>query len=187
MHLSPRAVSETQFKAASAEAALFELRLRMTAGTIAAAQHLPIDVNLVQVRDAVLLHFQSELSEEDIELIERATTLRNKLLHCEFSAARQKLNAITPKLREGKVIELPVAGLGHTELAEAIKAMAFGTDIGAQLVSQTKVRTLKDIFGWLLEFQSAAEFKEAESVFVAAINVIERRQQARCGVQQSNT
>jgi hypothetical protein len=48
--LLPRELAEKQFKSASAEAALFELRMRMLAGTIPQTRDRSIDIPLSHVR-----------------------------------------------------------------------------------------------------------------------------------------
>jgi hypothetical protein len=156
--LSPRGIAEQHFKTASAEAALFELRVRLCAGTIAPARDMRIDTSLSVVRDALLEHFKPILGERDVELLQNACSLRNKMLHCEFSAARQRLDEQQPKTRHGGVMKLDVAN----------------PDIAQQSLADTKTKTLGDVFGWLLEFQSADEFKEATTVFQAASAVLDK-------------
>ena len=149
--LSPaRMIAELHFKATSGEAALFELRMRLCAGTIQSLQDREIDTSLAMVRDAILEHFKSALNDENVDLLKKATVLRNKMLHCEFSTARQKLNEIQPKARQGAIVQLDIAGLDATVVATKVRAITEGHCVGQQLISNTKTITLKDIFGWFI-------------------------------------
>jgi hypothetical protein len=94
-------IAEARFKLASGEAALFELRMRMLAGTIPGVQDDKIDVNLATVQQRVCQHYHQKLTAEEIELFRLACKLRNKLLHCEFSTARRNLDEINPQPRGG--------------------------------------------------------------------------------------
>ena len=171
-----RAIAEATFKAASAEAALFELRMRMCAGCIRSIQDLPIDTKLGDVRDAVLSHFHSSLSLRERELLKSATLLRNKILHCEFSSARVRLNEVHSKPRGGGVNELPIPSLAMHEIEARVRAVLEGDDIGQSLVAHTKTKTLRDTFAWLIEFQAADEFCEATSIFATALLLLDRLQ-----------
>ena len=174
MNMFPREIAEERFKAASAEAALFELRLRMFAGTLPNLQSLPIDENLSNIRDLVVKSVRQKLNGQDEKLLRKATTLRNKMLHCEFSAARARLNDLSPRARDGEITRLSIEGLSSAERQDTLRAALAGQGTGGVSVSSTKTKTLSDVYGWLLEFQQAEEFVEAESVFIAAMSLLDR-------------
>jgi hypothetical protein len=164
----PRVLAEAQFKLASAEAAVFELRMRMLAGTIPVTQDAAIDVKLADIRDGILGHYQGKVTAEETELIHHACTLRNKLLHCEFSAARRKLEVLNPKTRDGGVLRLDFG----SEPEKVLEVIA-GRNVGQQPVAGTKTRTLRDVYGWLQECQLSNEFDEAAAVFKRVNNILE--------------
>lgn len=178
--LLPRELAEGQFKGASAEAALFELRMRMLAVSIPKTCDCPIDTKLSDVRDAILLHYHSELTDTHNELLKKACTLRNKLLHCEFSSARKQLDQLDPKARGGGITKLDISGLDGSEMAANIGQAISGQNVGQTLVADTKTKTLKDIFAWLHECHDANEFEEARIIFCQAIAVLERLARVPC-------
>ena len=169
--IHPRIIAEARFKLASAEAALFELRMRMLAGTIPGIQDKKIDVNLATVQQRVCQHYHQKISAEEIELLRLACMLRNKLLHCEFSTARDKLDEINPQPqpRDGGVARLDFGN----DLGKTLDMIA-GHDVGQYAVAGTTTRTLRDVFGWLNECQSSGEFDEAASVFARANSLLEQ-------------
>lgn len=169
-----RSIAEAQFKLASAEAALFELRLRALAGTIPIVQDYKIDENLAKVRDAIVTHYQSKLTAEETNLLNRAVAFRNKLLHCEFSTARQHLNQIDPKARDGGVVKADIAGLGSSAMRERVADLVSGADVGQISVARTTIATLKDVYGWLFECQEASEFDEATQIFAKINRILEQ-------------
>lgn len=169
-----RSIAEARFKLASAEAALFELRLRALAGTIPIVQDYKIDENLAKVRDAVVAHYQSKLTAEETALLNRAVTFRNKLLHCEFSTARQHLNQIDPKARDGGVVKADIAGLDTPAMREKVTGLVSGADVGQIPVARTTTATLKNVYGWLFECQGFNEFDEAAQVFAKINQILEQ-------------
>jgi hypothetical protein len=172
--------AEAQFKSASAEAALFELRMRLLAGTIPAMSSQPIDINLSQIRDAILTQFQSNLKAGAGNLLTKACTVRNKLLHCEFSSARKHLDQLDPRPRGGGVAKVDISDLSGAELTTKINQAISGANVGQKLVAYTNTKTLKDVYCWLLECSEANEFEEARTTFCKAIAVLVRLADAAC-------
>jgi hypothetical protein len=166
--LHPRMIAEARFKLASGEAALFELRMRMLAGTIPGVQDEKIDVNLATVQQRVCQHYHQKLTAEETELFRLACKLRNKLLHCEFSAARRNLDEINPQPRDGSVTRLDF----EDDIGKVV-GMIEGHDVGQYPVAQTKTRTLRDVYGWLSECDNFGEFDEATTVFARANTLLE--------------
>jgi hypothetical protein len=167
----PRVIAEAHFKLASAEAALFELRMRMLAGTIPGIQDAKIDVNLATVQQRVCQHYQQKLTTEETELLRLACALRNKLLHCEFSTARRKLDEINPQQqpREGGLTRLDFG----SDVGKTLDVIA-GRDAGQYAVAGTTTRTLRDVYRWLHECQASGEFDEAARVFSQANDLLDQ-------------
>lgn len=166
-------IVEHDYKAASGEAAFYELRLRLLAGTISTISVKPIDIPLSKLLDAIVEHYGSLIKDDDAKLLKKACYIRNKLLHCEFSSARQHLNELSPKKRVGGVIRLDTANLDAATIVSKINDVATGHDVGQVSVSVTNTKTLKDIVGWLLECQGANEFNEAINIFQDACVIID--------------
>ena len=171
---SPRAKAEAQFKSASAEAALFELRMRMLAGKTPQLGNKKIDLKLSEVRIDLVNCYSAQLSASEILLLEKACAIRNKLLHCEFSSARKKLDEIAPKARGGAVSQVDVSGLTGDQMAAKFIALTSGQNVGQVQVSDTPTKFLKDVLGWLVECMSENEFVEADSVFTNATAILDR-------------
>ncbi len=173
--VSPVAVATQRFKAASGEGAVFELKMRLCAGTIPSIEQLPIDTALGKLREAIVQHFQSRLSAAEQLLLEEACRIRNKLLHCEFSAFRERLDGLTSRSRDGGVMVL--TGLDTSDPAAALakfEQMLKGANVGQQAVASTKTKTLRDVFGWLTECCGAGEFEEASVTFQKACDMLEQ-------------
>jgi hypothetical protein len=171
---SPRYLAEAQFKSASAEAVLFELRMRLLAGKISAISSQPIDTKLSVVLGGILTQFQSTLKADESNLLTTACTVRNKLLHCEFSSARKQLDELDSKPRGGNVTRLDISGLSGDDMIKKISEAISGANVGQTLVADTRTKTLKDVYGWLLECHHANEFEEARKTFCQAIAVLDR-------------
>ena len=173
-----RELAEQQFKAASAEAALFELRLRLLAGYVPASAAMPIATKLSVVCDQILETYAQCLSEAEARHLKEACQIRNKLLHCEFSSNRKKLNVVTPKFRDGGVTSVQLDTTNPETVSAKVRAAIAGTGVGQERVSDTNTRTLRDVFGWLLESQSAGDFEESIQTLAGAIQVVSRLSQS---------
>jgi len=89
---SPRErIFEQQYKAAAGEGALYELRMRLLADKVPALQQSAYGEKLEDVEGLILVHFGNALTDEEKTLLKRCRQLRNKILHCDFGAARKKL------------------------------------------------------------------------------------------------
>lgn len=82
------------FKAAAAEGAGLELRVRLLCGTIPAIAQHATAYKFEDVEEAVLSHFEPILTADERETFALTRQLRNKLFHADFHAARAKLTQI---------------------------------------------------------------------------------------------
>jgi hypothetical protein len=115
---------------------------------------------------------------DESNLLTRACTVRNKLLHCEFSSAREHLAQLDPKPRAGGVVRLDISGLSGKDMAAKVGEALSGANVGQTLVANTNTKTLKDVYGWLLECYCAKEFEEASTIFCQAIAILSRLAEA---------
>lgn len=169
-----RELAEQQFKAASAEAALFELRLRLLAGYTHVSAAMPINANLSVVCDQILTSYALSLTDNETQHLKRACQIRNKLLHCEFSSNRKKLNDINPKVRDGGISCVEIDTKSPSTISSHVRAAIAGASPNQKRVSSTNTRTLQDVFGWLLESQSGGDFDESIQVFAEAMQIVLR-------------
>lgn len=166
--------AETQFKNASGEVATFELRMRILAGNISPTRDYKIRTDLSKLIEPISLYFQSTLMAKEKEFLEKVCKLRNKLLHCEFSTARECLNDIEPKIRNGEVKAINIEGLNDAEARAKIIQVIAGTEVGQTKGADTETSTHKDIYGWLLDYQQANGFEETAKIFQQANSILER-------------
>ena len=175
-------VAECAFENASAKATLFELRARLLASTIPAIADLSINTKLGVVLKELVKSYDSVLNAEDKTLLEKACTLRNKLLHCEFSAARQRLDELNPRPRAGEVTELNTSGLDQEATVNNFFLFTQGQDVGQKTVANSKTKSLRDVYGWLWESFLTGEFNEATDIFRDAISVLDQLKVRASGV-----
>lgn len=168
----PRVIAEQNFTQAAAYAALFELRVRLRAGAIPATANQPIDTNLSNVVDAIIASCQGKLRDPDAEVLKNACRLRNKVLHCEFSSARKRLDPDGNQSRSGGVTR--ISGVTPDNVKSILDQINAGGNAGQQAVAATSTKKHKDVFGWLLEAQGAGEFQIASTLFQQAIAMLER-------------
>ncbi|MEX2673310.1 MAG: hypothetical protein WD294_14500 [Phycisphaeraceae bacterium] len=166
----PRDIAEQNFTQAAADAALFELRVRLLAGAVPSTADRSIDTALAEVISAIIAHFQAKLSETDAQLLRGAARLRNKVLHCEFSSARHRLDPEGTLNRSGGVMK--ISGVTPDNVLSILDQINAGGDVGQQPVAGTRTKKHKDVFGWLLEAQGAGEFTAASHVLREAVTVL---------------
>ena len=98
------------FKAAAAEGAAVELKLRLLAGTVPALAKYAHEKHLKDIEDDLAQHFGEALSDAEKETLRLCRQLRNKVLHSDFRAAREQLKKLRFETVSGRVIkiDLPV-------------------------------------------------------------------------------
>jgi ABC-type siderophore export system fused ATPase/permease subunit len=82
------------FKDAVAEGAVVELKLRLLAGKVPALQKYAHQKKLEDIEDELATHFGAALSAAEKETLRLCRQLRNKVLHSDFLAARDKLQEL---------------------------------------------------------------------------------------------
>lgn len=94
------------FKAAAAEGAVSELKLRLLAGTVPGLQKYAHEQNLGNIEDDLAAHFGDTLSVAEKEMLRVCRQLRNKVLHSDFRAARSKLDQLGVATNPGGVLKI---------------------------------------------------------------------------------
>ena len=79
---------------AAADGAVIELKLRLLADKTPGLQEYAHVQKLEDIEAEVARHFGSSLSEADKKTLSLCRQLRNKVLHCNFRAARDKLEEL---------------------------------------------------------------------------------------------
>jgi hypothetical protein len=172
--LSPKTdIFEQQYKEAAAEGALYELRLRLLADKIPALQQSAYRERLEGVEDLIVGHFGSALLAEDATLLKRCRQLRNKILHCDFAAARKKLEELGANPQHGNVRRVDVRGLSGREMIDKIRDVRANVIGSFQYVSASPTAA-GAVLAWLIEAGVAGDLKLAAESFAEAAAIIER-------------
>lgn len=161
-----------QFKLAAAEGAVVELKLRILCEAVRGLGDFAHTKSLENVEGAVIAHFRGDLAEGDAALLQRCRQLRNKILHGDFRAAREKLRETGAALGPSAVWMLKV-----DETRGVAEQDRSALDAGAEkvhAVADTGSTANGTIFGWLLELGIAGHFVLAANTFRGAVEVIDR-------------
>jgi hypothetical protein len=170
---SPREIFERQYKAAAAEGALYELYIRLLADKVPELQQTAYGERLEGVEGLIVVHFSSALTEDEKNHLKLCRQLRNEILHCDFHAARKKLEELGANPQFGNVRRMEISGLSGREIAEQIsRALAnapgsseYVADLGSQVGT---------VFGWLLEAGGAGDFARAAASFARGAAIVDR-------------
>ena len=160
------------FKAAAGEGAAVELKMRLLSGTIPALQKYTHQDKLEDIEDDLAKHFGDSLSAEDKETLRLCRQLRNKVLHSDFRAARDKLNELGTATPSGGVRKIGLTVPTIAEASKKILAAKEGTE--GILVSDTPSTDIGGVAGWFMEAGMAGDFKKAIDAFKKAAGIVDR-------------
>jgi hypothetical protein len=160
------------FKAAAAEGAAVELKLRLLAGKIPALQKYAHQNRLEDIEVDLAKHFGGSLSAAEKETLRLCRQLRNKVLHTDFHAARGKLNELGVETSSGNVRRIDIPVVSVAEISRKLSATQAGTE--GTLVADTSSTDAGSVLGWFLEAGSAGDFQKAVSAFKGASAIVDR-------------
>lgn len=164
-----------QYEQAAGRAALIELKLRILAEKIPELEPFAHDKKLENVEAKVSEWFGERLTKEDAERLATGRRLRNKLLHGDFRAARDKLQEAGAPRTSGGVRRIVFgASASASDMLEKISAVAANEPGSSSLVSDDRTTADSGIFGWLLELGTAGDLQLAKQVFAALGNLVDR-------------
>lgn len=170
----PSEIFIQQFKAAAAEGAVVELKLRLLADKIPELRPFAHREKLDDVEAKIAEHFKDALTESEAASLALCRQLRNKLLHGNFSVAREKLEQLGSEPRQGHVKKVDISKLTAAAKVEKIGLASTGVPGTFEYVAETSSHSAGGIYGWLLEMGSAGDFEDAVDAFKKAIAVIDR-------------
>jgi len=160
------------FKAAAAEGAEVELKMRLLAGKVPALQKHAHKIVLENIEAGLIEHFGAELSEEDKETLRLCRQLRNKVLHSDFRAARDKLNELGYASSPGGVVKIALPVVTAEDVTKKIEAVKAG--IEGVRVADTLSTEAGSVFGWFLEAGQSGDFAKASAAFTRAAEIIDK-------------
>lgn len=162
----------TAFKDAAAEGAAVELKMRLLAGKIPALQKHAHRRNLENIEADLIKHFGAALSDQDKETLRLCRQLRNKVLHSDFRAARDKLGELGVVSSPGGVVKIDLPVVTAAEVASTIEAAKAGME-GVR-VADTPSTDVGSVFGWFLEAAQSGDFAKAAAAFKNAAEIVDR-------------
>ena len=171
-----------QYRAAAAEGAIVELKLRMLADRIPTLQKFAHEEKLEDVEKAVALHFGAAISQSDKDKLRICRQLRNKILHSEFRAVRNRIEEHGGSRSIGGVKKIDVAGLSGQQIASLLVGVLDNRAGTFEFVADTRGSDPGEIFGWLLELWNGGDFHMAVSAFKETCDVIDRLLTTEVGV-----
>jgi hypothetical protein len=165
------------YKAAAGEGAALELKMRLLAGKIPVLRKYAHQRWLEEIETDLLTHFGDSLSEREKETLRLSRQLRNKVLHSDFPAAREKLQELGIQTESGGVrkIDLPVPTVA--EVTKKLRAAKEGKE--GTLVSDTPST---EVYGWLLESGMSGDLQKATDAFKRAAAIIDNLAGARANL-----
>jgi hypothetical protein len=171
--LSTPVFGDTAPRAAAGEAAGVELSMRMLADKVPELRAFTHSKKFEDIEDEIIKHFGDLLSDEDKKILSASRILRNKILHCDFEAARNKLDELRLSPKGGVVRKGTISpSMSPEEIQQTIRAIAEGH--GGELVSNTPGRGPANLFGWMMELAAGNGFVLAHNAFNNAGAIIER-------------
>jgi len=171
--MSPREIFENQFKAASGEGAIYELRMRLLADKVPQLQLEAYDAKADNVETLIVQHFANALTDDEKDMLRRCRQLRNKILHCDFLAMRNKLTELGEKVGSGDVKRIDVKGLTGKEMGKKIDDALADRPATFEYIANIKP-VAGTVFGWLFELGAAGDFIRAVDVFTRARVILDR-------------
>lgn len=149
-------------------ASMLELKMRILADNTPALREWAHANSLQDVETAIVKEFAARLQSGDADLLEKSRFLRNKVVHGNFSKAKEILIGLGYDVPNGGVMDVPLdmAAAGGSIVAAIHNAVP-------ARVADTSTKD-GHIFGWLLECGGARIFPTAIEVFRKATDIVER-------------
>jgi hypothetical protein len=160
------------FRIAAAEGAAVELKMRLLAGKVPALQKHAHRTKLEDIEADLIEHFGMALSDQDRERLRLCRQLRNKVLHSDFRAARDKLSELGTVSSTGGVVKIDLPLVTGAEVAKKIEAAKAGAE-GIRVADTTSTDS-GSVFGWFLEAGQSGDFAKASAAFKSAAEIVDR-------------
>lgn len=153
--MSPTDLFVEKYKTLAGLAAEFELRIRLIAGVTPELKSLQYE-KLEILEPAVFSHFSQLITPEEKEFLTSTRTLRNKIMHSDFKALKNKLETMLGrKVKSGGSFMLRISDGSLKKTEDASKKEG-------------------GIFAWLLECSTGNVFEEASDIFILAKKIYQR-------------
>jgi hypothetical protein len=160
------------FKAAAAEGAVVELKLRLLAAKVPELQKYAHEKRLGEIEMDLAKHFDAYLSPAEKETLRLCRELRNKVLHSDFHAARDRLKQLGAETASGGVVKIDLPVVTIEEASKKIQAAKAGSE--GTVIADTLSTGEGNVYGWFLEAGCAGDFEKAIDAFKRAEAIVDR-------------
>jgi hypothetical protein len=162
------------YKAAAAEGAVLELKLRLLADKVPALQSFAHAQKLEDIETQITRHFGAALKEAEQKTLALCRVLRNKILHGDFRAAREKLTELGKETSSGGVKKVDLGGISAPEMRTKITQAVAGVPGSYESVADTEAKGPGSVYGWLLEVHTAGDLRQAVDAFQQVAQIVDR-------------
>jgi hypothetical protein len=163
-----------EYKAAAAEGAVLELKLRLLVDKVPELQSFAHAQRLEDIETQIAQHFGAALTDEEKKTLALCRALRNKILHSNFRAARETLAELGKETPSGDVKKVDLGGLCTSQMTEKIAHAIAGAPGSFEHVADTEGKAPGSVYGWLLEAHTAGDFCQAVGAFQQAALIVDR-------------
>jgi len=172
--MSPNDKYIEQFSAAASEGAVLELKLRLLVDKIPELQNFAHAPRLEAVENELIKHLGEALTAEEKATFTQCRQLRNKILHCNFSVARETLANMGAEPQSAGVKKVDLSGLSTGQMMAKMEGAIAGEEDTFKYVEASPTTTPGSVFGWLLEVGEAGDLMKAVGAFRAATAIVDR-------------
>ncbi len=152
---------------------MVELKLRLLADKVPELQKFAHDKKLGAVETLIGKHFSGALSDDEKATLALCRQLRNKILHCDFRAARQTLEEMGIATERGGVKKIDIVGLSAAGIIEKIANVK--ADVAGTFENVSELPSAAGtVFAWLIEVGVAGDFIRAAECFARATAIVDR-------------
>jgi len=155
-----------QFETAAGRSTLFELKFRLLANKTKELSDVAEAFKFNDTFQRTMEFFKTNLSQQDIETLELAKKIRNKIVHGDFKAA---FNILKPAPSGARVLQ-DIENVSGEELLGKLFEMAEGKGNSTTIPEAEK----PGMFGWLLEASMGNLFQKSIDLNNAAITIVDR-------------
>ena len=153
-----------EYKAAVAEGAVLELKLRLLADKVPALQSFAHAQSLAEIETQIAQHFGAALTEEEKKTLclcrELRTRYTRQLPRCSREADQAGIET-----QHGQCEESRSRRTLHPSNDEKITHAIAGAPGSYEHVADTKAKAPGSVYGWLLEVHKAGDFHQAVEAF----------------------
>ena len=160
------------FKAAVAEAATVELKMRLLAEKTMGLELISQNDQLALIEAALIKHYKLLLCDDDETTLLKCRQIRNKLLHGDFFKARQKMSEFNETQNRAEVVKVNLISTNFENVSRQLEEAKIGMQ--GTRIKDTNSTKSGGTFGWFIEAGNSGDFEKAINYFRKAGELIDR-------------